>query len=506
MQLEIEHFDVVIVGAGISGIGCAYHLQRQLPHKRYVILEGRANTGGTWDLFRFPGVRSDSDLYTFSYDFKPWNSDKVIATGPEILEYVRETAAENGIDERIRTNHRVVSAAWSSEDARWLLDVERTDTGETLKISCSWVFGGTGYYRYDDGYTPELPGIERFQGPVIHPQKWPEGLVYADKRVLVVGSGATAVTLIPAIAKDAAHVTMLQRSPSYILSIPSVDPVANWLRRRLGPRRAHRIARIKNFAIQDAIYQFCQRRPRQASRLLRRLIARQLPDGYPVHIDFNPTYGPWDQRLCFVPDGDLFKAIRAGTATVVTDRIETFTQGGVRLVSGRELEADIIITATGLRLLPFGGIEMTVDERRVEPPQTVAYRGVMLSGVPNFVFSIGYTTRSWTLKVGLVCEYFCRVLRYLDAHGHAACVPELPSGDMDTRPLLDFSAGYVTRSLHELPRQGSAAPWNLPMSHLVNGRQLRRAPIADPSVRFFGAGPAGPAPEPCAAEVLESAS
>ena len=492
MQPEVEHFDVVIVGAGISGIGCAYHLQRQLPRKRYLILEGRANTGGTWDLFRFPGVRSDSDLYTFSYDFKPWNSDKVIATGPEILDYVRETAAENGIDRRITTGHRVLAAAWSSRDSRWLLDVERTDTGERLQIGCNWLFGGTGYYRYDEGYTPELPGIDQFEGPVIHPQKWPEDLEYAGKRVVVVGSGATAVTLIPAIAKDAAHVTMLQRSPSYILSIPSVDPLANWLRRRLRPGQAHRIVRLKNFVIQDAIYQFCQRRPRQASRLLRRLIARQLPDGYPVDVDFNPAYNPWDQRLCFVPDGDLFKAMRAGRASVVTDRIETFTPDGVRLGSGRALEADIVVTATGLRILPFGGIALTVDGRPIEPPQTVAYRGVMLSGVPNFVFSIGYTTRSWTMKVGLVCAYFCRLLQYMDAHSYSAVVPELPSGDMETRPLLDFAAGYIRRALHEMPRQGDGTPWNLPMSHLVNERQLRRAPIADPNLRFFGADRAAP--------------
>ena len=501
-----EHFDVVIVGAGISGIGCAYHLQHELPHRRYVILEGRANIGGTWDLFRYPGVRSDSDLYTFSYDFKPWKGDRVIATGPEILEYIRETAAENGIDERIRTNHRVLAASWSSDTARWLLDVERTDTGTTHQISCDWLFGGTGYYRYDGGYTPELPGLDQFEGPVIHPQKWPEDLDYAGKRVVVVGSGATAVTLIPAIADDAAHVTMLQRSPSYILSIPSEDPLASWLRRKLGPRRAHRLARLKNFALQEGIYQFCQRRPRQASRLLRRLIARQLPDGYPVDVDFNPTYKPWDQRLCVAADGDLFKAMRAGRASVVTDRIETFTPGGVRLASGRELEADLIVTATGLRILPFGGISMTVDGRRIEPPQTVAYRGVMLSGIPNFVFLIGYTTRSWTLKVGLVCTYLCRLLRYMDAHGHTVCVPELPAAGMATRPLLDFQAGYILRALSEMPRRGSAAPWDLPMSHLVNERQLRRAPVADPNLRFSGAGPARPAPEPDAPAVLESAA
>ena len=497
-----EHFDVVIVGAGISGIGCAYYLQRQLPRKRYVILEGRASTGGTWDLFRYPGVRSDSDVATFSYEFKPWDGDRVIASGPEILAYIRETAAENGIDERIRCNHRVRAATWSRRWARWLLAVQRTDTGEYVQIRCGWLFGATGYYRYDEGYTPELPGLERFQGPVIHPQQWPEELDYAGRRVVVIGSGATAVTLIPAMAETAAQVTMLQRSPSYIISLPSRDPLASWLRRRLGPHRAHRLARLKNLAIQDAIYQFCQRRPQQASRLLRRLIAKQLPEGYPVDVDFNPSYGPWDQRLCAVPDGDLFKAMRDGKASVVTDTIETFTPTGVRLASGRELEADIVVTATGFSILPFGGVQMIVDGRPVELHKTVAYRGVMLSGIPNFVFAIGYTTRSWTLKVGLVCDYFCRLLLYMDAHAHTACVPELPSGSLDTRPLLEFQAGYILRALDRLPRQGNAAPWNLPMSHLVNDRQLRRAPIDDPNLRFSGTGLAGPVPEPTVAAAV----
>jgi monooxygenase len=489
-----EHFDVVIVGAGMSGVGCAYYLQRELPRKRYVILEARENLGGTWDLFKYPGVRSDSDVSTFAYEFKPWPTDQVIASGPQILDYINATARENGIDHRIRTGHRVSAATWSSEDARWLLEVQRPGE-ESLQISCSWLFGGTGYYSYDEGYTPELPGIERFQGPVIHPQKWPENLDYADKRVVVVGSGATAVTLIPAMARDAAHITMLQRSPSYIMSIPSVDPLLSRWRERFGPRRAHRLARLKNFAIQDTIYQLCQRYPKRAAQLLRHLVARQLPDGYPVEVHFRPRYGPWDQRLCLVPDGDLFKAMRDGRASVETGTIETFTERGVRLGSGRELEADIIITATGLQLLPFGGIQITVDGRTVSPPETVAYRGVMLSGIPNFVFVIGYTTRSWTMKVGLVAGYFCRLLRYMDTHGYSRCVPELPVGTIKTRPLLEFPAGYILRSLDKLPRQGDRPPWNLPMSHLVNGRQLRLAPIADPNLHFSGTGEVLPVPE-----------
>ncbi len=459
-----------------------------------MILEARENIGGTWDLFKYPGIRSDSDVSTFAYDFKPWPTDQVIASGPEILDYIHATARENGIDHRIRTGHRVTAAAWRSEDARWVLDIERGG-GETVQISCNWLFGGTGYYRYDEGYTPELPGIERFQGPVIHPQKWPEDLDYAGKRVVVVGSGATAVTLIPAMARDTAQITMLQRSPSHIMSIPSVDPLLKRWRERFGPRRAHRLARLKNYAIQDTIYQFCQRFPNRAAALLRHLVARQLPPGYPVDIDFRPSYGPWDQRLCLVPDGDLFKAMRDGKASVETGTIETITEGGVRLRSGRELQADIIITATGLELLPFGGIQMNVDGRVVTPPETVAFRGVMLSGVPNFVFVIGYTTRSWTMKVGLVAGYFCRLLAHMDTHGYVRCVPELPAGEMETRPLLEFPAGYILRSLSKLPRQGNRPPWNLPMSHLVNSRQLRLAPITDPNLHFSGTGMVLPVPE-----------
>jgi monooxygenase len=481
---DVESVDVLIVGAGISGIGCAYYLQREHPERTYVILEARAASGGTWDLFKYPGIRSDSDLQTFGFAFKPWTSERAMAQGPEILSYIREAARENGIDKKIRTHHKVLSAAWSSDDGRWLVSVERADNGQRVQISAGWLFAGTGYYRYDAGYTPELPGIDGFKGLVVHPQQWPEELDYAGKRVVVIGSGATAVTLIPAIAPTAARVTMLQRSPSYILSLPSKDAIANTLLKLFGPKRGYDLARRKNIFQQTTVYKLCQRYPARARALIRWLTARQLPKGYPVDEHFRPRYDPWDQRLCAVPDGDLFKAIRAGNADVVTDTIETFTETGIKLSSGRELEADIVVTATGLKLLAFGGIALTVDGQPVKLRKRIAFKGLMLSGMPNFTYLIGYTNASWTLKVELVCEHFCRMLSYMDEHGYDVCVPELPYPNMTTAPLLDFSAGYVRRALGEFPKQGAYEPWRLAMSFDDDRRVLADGPIEDRGLHF----------------------
>ncbi len=478
----VEHVDVLIIGAGISGIGCAYYLQRDQPRRSFRILEARENIGGTWDLFRYPGIRSDSDLHTFGFEFKPWVSENAIADGAEILDYIREAARENAIDQHIRTNHRVVSLSWSSADACWFATVER-DAAGPLRISADWVFAGTGYYRYDAGYLPELPGLQSFTGRVVHPQQWPEELDYEGKRVVVVGSGATAVTIVPAMAQKAAHVTMLQRSPSYIMSLPRRDPLALKLQEWLGPERGYAWARRKNIALQTGLYQFCQRFPRQARRLIRKLTIRQLPEGYPVDRHFKPRYDPWDQRLCFVPSGDLFGAIRRGTASIVTDRIETFTPTGVRLASGAELEADIIVTATGLRLQTFGAIELDIDGQPVDISKKVAFRGMMLDGLPNLAFLIGYTNASWTLKVGLVCEHFCRLLTHMDERRLDTCVVELPYPNMPTRPLLEFKAGYVQRALDQLPRQGMSSPWELPMSFRTDVRVLR-GPIEDRNLHF----------------------
>jgi monooxygenase len=479
-----EHVDVLIVGAGVSGIGCAYHLQREQPGKSYLILEGRQATGGTWDLFRYPGIRSDSDLHTFGYEFKPWRNEKAIADGPAILSYIRETASENGIERHIRLGHRVLSASWSSEQARWTVQATRTDTGESVHLTCSWLFCAGGYYRYDEGYTPEFKGRERFQGQIVHPQHWPEDLDYAGKRVVVIGSGATAVTLIPAMTDRAAHVTMLQRSPTYVVSVPEKDPIANALKRLLPAHLAYRLARRKNIWMQKTVYSLSQSRPRLVRRLVRAGVRRQLPEGFPVDTHFNPRYNPWDQRLCAVPNGDLFKAISTGRASVVTDTIETFTEKGIKLTSGAELEADVIVTATGLNLLPLGGIKLTVDGRDVELPQTMAFKAMMLSDVPNYAFAIGYTNSSWTLKVDLVCEHLGRLLAYMDEHGYDICVAHTEDRTITMRPLLDFGAGYVRRSVHELPRQGSRFPWSLAMSYAADVKNLRHGDVEDPELHF----------------------
>jgi monooxygenase len=485
-----EHLDVLIVGAGLSGVGAAWHLQQSHPGRSYAILEAREDLGGTWDLFRYPGIRSDSDMHTLGYRFRPWTAEKSITDGASILEYVRDTARESGMDGKIRYRHRVVRAEWSSAEARWTVDVERTDTGETVRFTCDFLWSCSGYYRYDEGYTPEFAGRERFAGEVVHPQHWPEDLDYAGKRVVVIGSGATAVTLVPSMARDAAHVTMLQRSPTYIVSQPAKDPIANGLRRFLPTTAVYSIVRWKNVLLQTAVYQISRRRPNAVKRLLRRGLERALPAGFDIDTHFTPSYDPWDQRLCLVPDGDLFEALGDGSASVVTDRIETFTEKGLKLESGVELEADVIVTATGLNLLFLGGIEIVVDGERVDVPQTFTYRGMMLSGVPNFAFTTGYTNASWTLKADLVSEYVCRLLAHMDAHGHRRCVPELDPGSVTEQPLLDFTSGYVLRSLDQFPKQGSVEPWRLRQNYVFDIRTIRRGPIDDGTMRFSGAAPA----------------
>jgi monooxygenase len=476
---ESEHLDVLIVGAGLSGIGAAYHLQRTLPGKSYALLESRAAIGGTWDLFRYPGIRSDSDLHTYGYAFKPWTDEKSIADGPSILRYIRDTAGENGIDRHIRFGHGVVRAEWSSEEARWTVHAERADTGEQVRLTCSWLFGATGYYRYDQGYMPAFEGAERFGGTLVHPQQWPEDLDYEGKRVVVIGSGATAVTLVPAMAGTAAHVTMLQRSPSYVISLPEKDALANLLGRLIAPERAYTITRRKNIWLQKTIYSLSRSRPALVKRLLRRGLERRLPPGYDIDRHFTPTYDPWDQRLCLVPDGDLFAAISAGTASVVTDRIETFTERGIRLASGEELQADIIIAATGLELVAIGGIELVVDGEPVVLNEKLVYKSAMLSDVPNMAFVFGYTNASWTLKLDLVCGYVCRLIARMDRTGSDFCAPVNPDETMPTRPFLDFAAGYVQRAVDRFPRQGDSGPWQISMSYAQDLRVLRDAPLDD---------------------------
>lgn len=482
---NIEHTDTLIIGAGLSGIGAAYYLQKHHPAKSFVILEAREATGGTWDLFRYPGIRSDSDLHTFGYEFKPWVDDQAIASADKILDYLRQTAAENDIDRHIRFQQKVCSVAWSTDKACWHVDIERVDTGERSSMTCNWLFSAAGYYRYDKGYTPDFKGVEQFNGQVIHSQEWPEDLDYQGKRVVVIGSGATAVTLVPAMTDKAKHVTMLQRTPSYVMSLPSEDVIANGLRKCLPDDMAYALTRRKNIAIARGIWRFCQRFPNLARKAIRYSNKRALPKGYPVDEHFNPPYNPWDQRLCAVPDGDLFKVISEGKASVVTDHIETFTEKGVLLKSGQLLEADIIVTATGLNLQVFGGISVFVDGKPVDMSEKVAFKGLMLDGIPNFAFAIGYTNSSWTLKIGLVCEHLCRILSHMDKHDQSICCPVLPSPDMPTRPLLDFGAGYVLRALSRLPRQGEGAPWLVPMDYVVDKKLMRQGPVEDSNLKFY---------------------
>jgi cation diffusion facilitator CzcD-associated flavoprotein CzcO len=491
-----EHVDVLIVGAGISGLGAAYHLQDKHPDRSFAILEGREAPGGTWDMFRYPGIRSDSDLATFGYAFKPWTGEKAIADGPAILEYLREMAAENDIERHIRYQHRVLRACFDSDEGRWTVEATRTDTGEQVRLTCGWLFCASGYYRYDEGYTPEFEGRERFGGELVHPQHWPEDLDYRGKRVVVIGSGATAVTLVPAMAGEAEHVTMLQRSPTYIISFPAKDAIGNALRRVFGDRAGHRLTRGKNVRLQRRLYKLSRRHPALMRRLIRASQRVQLPKGYDLDTHFTPRYDPWDQRLCLVPNGDLFKAISAGDASVLTDQIETLTETGIRLRSGAELEADVIVTATGLNMLAFGGIELAVDGEEVEIPEATVYKGMMLSGVPNFAFAFGYTNASWTLKVDLVCEYLCRLLSHLDATGQDQCVPEAEP-TMTTGPMIDFAAGYMQRGLAQFPRQGASLPWRLSMDYDLDVRTFGTSAVEDGAVRFA----ATPAPALAADEL-----
>jgi cation diffusion facilitator CzcD-associated flavoprotein CzcO len=506
--VEAEHLDVLIVGAGLSGIGAAHHLQRSSPGKSYAILEAREDLGGTWDLFRYPGIRSDSDMHTLGYRFRPWTEAKSIADGPSILRYVRDTARDGGIDARIRFRHRVVSAEWWSSQARWSVGAERLETGETVTLTCDFLFVCSGYYRYDEGYTPEFPGIDDFGGEVIHPQHWPEDADCAGKRVVVIGSGATAMTLVPALAREGAQVTMLQRSPTYVISIPGEDGLANALRGVLPDRVAYPIVRWKNVFLQGVSYRLSRRRPELMKKLLRRGVVKALPPGYDVDTHFKPSYNPWDQRLCLVPNADLFRAISGGTAEIVTDRIARFNAAGIETESGAQLDADVIVTATGLNLLFLGGMRIRVDGEEPDIARAMTYKGMMLSDIPNFAFTLGYTNASWTLKADLVAEYVCRLLNHMDAGGYDLCVPRTGDPSVTEEPLLDFQSGYVLRSIDGLPKQGSKEPWKLRMNYPLDLRAMRFGAVEDGTMRFSRAtpAPASPAGDRPETEALASSS
>jgi cation diffusion facilitator CzcD-associated flavoprotein CzcO len=480
---DLEHFDVLIVGAGLSGIGAAYHLQKQCPKKSYAILEGRNALGGTWDLFRYPGVRSDSDMYTLGYSFRPWREAKAIADGPSILKYLQETAHAYGIDGKIRYGHQAKVASWSSADSRWTVKIERTN-GTTVRLTCNFLYMCSGYYDYAEGYMPEWPGMERFEGQTVHPQKWPQSLDYKDKRVIVIGSGATSVTLVPAMAETAKHVVLLQRSPSYILELPSEDLTAAWLKGKVPWRLAYAIVRWKNVLVTTYLFQTSRRKPEKVKAWLLGLAKKALGPEYDVAKHFTPPYNPWDQRLCFIPDGDLFRAIRAGKASMVTDEIETFTEKGLRLRSGQELEADIIVTATGLKVQLMGGMEVWVDGAQLQLPRTMTYKGMMYSDVPNLASSFGYTNASWTLKSDLTAEYVCRLLRHMDARGYDACTPRKRDPSIAEEPAIDFSSGYIQRAMPVMPKQGSKRPWKLHQNYALDMLEFRLAAVEDGTMEF----------------------
>ncbi|MEU7767489.1 NAD(P)/FAD-dependent oxidoreductase [Nocardia sp. NPDC049190] len=483
----MRHVEVLIIGAGLSGIGVACHLTKERTGRSYVILERRSAVGGTWDLFRYPGIRSDSDMYTFGYGFRPWKGTKVLADGPHIRQYIEDTAAEYGVTEHIRFGRKVTTAHWSRRAGRWTIEAYNEHTGETEVYTCDFVVGCTGYYDYDNGYRPQFPGEESFGGRIVHPQHWPGDLDYTGKRVVVIGSGATAITLIPAMSDDAAHVTMLQRSPTYITSLPADDPVAVGLKlARVPAEMAYRIGRARNIALQRASFQLSRSNPQAAKKLLLGAVRRQVGSDVDLR-HFTPSYAPWDQRLCIVPNGDLFKVLRGGKASIVTDRIETFTETGIRLVSGEELAADIVVSATGLSVQMLGGASLVIDGESVNTRDRVVYKGVLLDGVPNAMMVLGYTNASWTLKADLAAEYFCRVLNHMKRHGYTWVEAVAEEGDRSAESVMGgaLTSGYIRRGDAVMPRQGTNGPWRV-INNYFRDRQLLRKGALEDGVLTFG--------------------
>jgi monooxygenase len=499
-EVDGEHVDVLIIGAGLSGIGAACHLQQRCPGRSFAVLEARDAIGGTWDLFRYPGVRSDSDMFTLGYSFRPWTGKKSITDGASILAYIRETARASGVDRNIRLCHRVTGASWSSAQGRWTVAVARGSEGTPTTISCTFLLACSGYYSYAQGYTPDFPGIDRFTGDIIHPQNWGDNVAYANRRVVVIGSGATAVTLVPELAKAAAHVTLLQRSPSYVVAWPDEDVIANALRRVLPAKAACAMARWKNVAGTMYFFGLCRRNPQRAKAMILDGVRAALGPDYDVATHFSPRYNPWDQRLCLAPNGDLFQSIKAGCTTVVTDEIETFTADGVRLRSGSELKADLVVTATGLNLELLGGAELKIDGASADPAATLSYKGALYSDIPNLASVFGYTNASWTLKADLICGFVCRLLNHMERRGYARVTPRNRDPSVQRLPPVDFSSGYFLRAMDKLPRQGQRRPWRIYQNYLQDILALRFASLEDGVLEFAMRPVAAPA-----ARVLQGA-
>lgn len=490
----MNHFDMIIIGAGLSGIGAACHLQLKHPNKTYKIVESRERMGGTWDLFRYPGIRSDSDMHTLGYSFKPWLKAKSIADGPAIRDYIKESAAEYGVDQHIHYQRKVVAASWDSATAKWTLTLESTaacenqQQPETETLTCNFVYSCTGYYRYDKGYTPDFPGADQFKGQIIHPQLWPDDLDYSGKRVVVIGSGATAITLVPSMAKTAAHVTMLQRSPTYVISSPAEDAVSHRLRKWFSAQLAYDLTRWKNVTRQALLFQMSRYFPNAVKKLLRKMVHQWLGDDFDIDTHFNPRYNPWDQRLCLVPDGDLFRSLRKGTSSIVTDHIERFTEKGIELKSGDFLAADIIISATGLEMLLLGGIKIAVDGEEKTLSDSLTYKGMMFSGIPNLALAAGYTNASWTLKCDLTSAYVCRLLSYMDKKNYQYCVAENSDPNVKRLQFIDLASGYVDRAMDQFPSQGDKSPWRLHQNYLLDIVNLRLGSVRDKAMLFYKAG------------------
>jgi monooxygenase len=479
-----EHVDVLVVGAGLSGIGAGYHLQANCPGRTYAIFEGRADLGGTWDLFRYPGIRSDSDMYTLGYSFKPWTEAKAIADGPSIMKYLRETVRDYGIDKHIRFGLHVKRAHWSTDEARWTVEAERVGTGEVVRITCNFVFMCSGYYNYESGYTPDFAGMDSFAGRIVHPQKWTPDIDYAGKRVVVIGSGATAVTLVPELAKQAAHVTMLQRSPTYVISRPAEDRIANGLRRILPSKIAYSVTRWKNVLMGMYFFGLCRRKPDVAKKGILDMVRTELGPDYDVQKHFTPSYNPWEQRLCLVPDSDLFQSLKSGRASVVTDHIEAFTATGLKLKSGTELPADLVVTATGLRMQVLSDLLIDVDGVPIQQADKMIYKGMMYSDVPNMAFAFGYTNASWTLKADLTSEFVCRLLNHMKKTGIQQCTPRLTDTTVTSEPFVDFSSGYFQRAQDLLPKQGSKKPWKLNQNYALDIMTLKYGKLDDGTMAF----------------------